>query len=241
MERVENIGFGELKLIQNPEAFCYGIDAVILSDFANSIYPDFRNAVDLCTGTGIVPFILSHKNSSAELTGVDVQASSIDMARRSCEMNGLEDRVHFACSDILEMDMSISGKSVDMVTCNPPYFAKGGAIPSSNAEKFIARHETTATVEDFIKAAAGLLKGKGHFFMVHRPSRLVDIFYFCRKYGLEPKDIRFVVPKAGQTPNIVLIHCSAGGGRELKYMKNLCVYNDDGSYTEEIECIYERK
>ena len=241
MERVENIGFGELKLIQNPDAFCYGIDAVILSDFANSIYPEFRNVVDLCTGTGIIPFILSHKNGSAQFTGIDVQESSIDMAQRSCEMNGLEARLRFACSDILEMDEGFFADDVDMVTCNPPYFVKGGAIPNSNAKKFIARHETTATVEDFIKAAAKLLKGKGHFFMVHRPSRLVDIFHFCRKYGLEPKDIRYVVPKADEIPNIVLIHCTAGGGRELKHMRNLCVYNQDGSYTDEIESIYERK
>lgn len=241
MERIENIGFGELKLIQDPDAFCYGIDAVILSDFACLFYPQARNAVDLCTGTGIVPFIMSHKNKDAVFTGIDVLETSIDMAKRSCSMNGLQERVSFIQSDVLELDTAMFDGGIDMVTCNPPYFAKGGAIPSRNAEKFVARHETTATVEDFIKTAAKLLNGKGHFFMVHRPSRLVDIFFFCRKYGLEPKHIRFVVPKKGEIPNIVLIHCSAGGGRELRYLKELCVYDDNGCYTDEIEQIYERK
>lgn len=253
MERIENTGFGDIKLIQDPEQFCYGVDAVILADFAHSIYPEFSNAVDLGTGNGIIPFILSHKNKDAGLTGVEVQPEAADMARRSCKINDLEDRVRFIVADILDItsgdffeinncDISHLQKGeADMVTCNPPYFTKGGAIPSNSKAKFIARHETTAQVEDFIKAANALLKRKGHFFMVHRPSRLADIFYFCRKYGLEPKDLRMVVPKPGEIPNIVLIHCVKGGGRELNVMKELAVYKENGEYSDEIEEIYERK
>lgn len=252
MERIENTGFGNIKLIQDPDQFCYGVDAVILADFAYSFCPDFLTAADLGTGNGIVPFILSHKNKEARLTGVEVQPDAADMARRSCKMNGLEDRVGFIVADVLDItkDMpdnisegkcGLSKGTVDVVTCNPPYFKKGGAIPSSSKAKFIARHETTAQVEDFIKAAEVLLKRKGHFFMVHRPSRLADIFYYCRKHGLEPKDMRMVVPKHGEAANIVLIHCIKGGGRELNVMKELAVYNEDGSYSDEIEHIYERK
>ena len=252
MERIENTGFGNIKLIQDPDQFCYGVDAVILADFANSLCPDFTSAVDLGTGNGIIPLILSHKNSTAHITGVEVQPDSADMAKRSCEMNGLTDRITIAVGDVLDIyeDM-MSGSlgtclelkkgSADMVTCNPPYFTKGGAIPSSSRAKFIARHETTAQVEDFIKAAAAFLKRKGHFFMVHRPSRLADIFYYSRKHGLEPKDLRMVVPKPGEAPNIVLIHCIKGGGKELNVMKELAVYGEDGRYSDEIEKIYERK
>lgn len=253
MERVENTGFGTIKLIQDSDQFCYGIDAVILADFANSFYHDFKNVADLGTGNGIIPFILSHKNNEARITGVEVQKCAADMARRSCEMNGLEDRVSFVVADVLEIANNdsfdetvenintVQKGTMDMVTCNPPYFIKGGAIPSSSEAKFIARHETTAQVEDFIKAAGVLLKRKGHFFMVHRPSRLADILYYCRKYSLEPKNMRMVVPKPGEAPNIVLIHCIKGGGRELNVMKDLAVYNEDGSYSDEIEHIYERK
>jgi len=251
MERIENTGFGNIKLIQDPEQFCYGVDAVILADFANSLYPAFKKAADLGTGNGIIPLILSHKNSEAHITGVEIQPDAADMAMRSCRLNGLEEKINFVVADVADIadgklgesikDLALYEGSMDMVTCNPPYFVKGGAIPSSSKAKFIARHETTAGVEDFIKTAEKLLKRKGHFFMVHRPSRLADIMYYCRKYGLEPKDMRMVVPKPGEVPNILLIHCIKGGGRELNVMKELSVYNEDGSYSDEIEHIYERK
>ena len=242
MERIENIGFGDLRLIQDTEEFCYGIDAVILADFAWSLCSSFQTAVDLGTGTGVIPFILSHKNGQARFTGLELQENSIRMAERGCRLNALEDRISFIKADVASpAEGLIQELHADMVTCNPPYFARGGGIPAENGSRFIARHETTATVEDFIRTAAGILKGKGHFFMVHRPSRLVDIFYFCRKYGLEPKDIRYVVPKAGEKPNIVLVHCVAGGGRQLNMMKELCVYEKDGGYSHEIQHIYERK
>lgn len=242
MERVENTGFGEIKLIQDPDMFCYGVDAVILADFAASIYPRFNNAVDLGTGNGIIPFILSHKNSEASVVGIEIQKEVLELASRSCELNNLEDKVSFLEADVSDIAKGVVAlEPFDMVTCNPPYFTKGGAIPSSNTAKFIARHETTAEVEDFIKAAATLLERKGHFFMVHRPSRLADIFYYCRKHELEPKDLRMVVPKPGQEANIVLIHCIKNGGKELNVMKELAVYCEDGRYSEEIEHIYERK
>ncbi|MBR6798678.1 MAG: tRNA1(Val) (adenine(37)-N6)-methyltransferase [Firmicutes bacterium] len=251
MERIENTGFGNIKLIQDPEQFCYGVDAVILADFANSLYPAFKKAADLGTGNGIIPLILSHKNSEAHITGVEIQPDAADMAMRSCRLNELEEKINFVVANVIDIADGKLGESIndpalcegamDMVTCNPPYFVKGGAIPSSSKAKFIARHETTAGVEDFIKAAEKLLKRKGHFFMVHRPSRLADIMYYCRKYGLEPKDMRMVVPKPGETPNILLIHCIKGGGRELNVLKELSVYNEDGSYSDEIEHIYERK
>lgn len=240
MERIENIGFGDLKLIQNPDYFCYGVDAVILADFANSICPNAKQIVDMGTGTGIIPIILSHKNKEASLTGIEVQEDSADMAIRSCKMNSLDERISILLGDISD-ENTYKGLEADVVVCNPPYFTKGGAIPNNKKEKFIARHETTAVFEDFAKAAASMLKGKGDFFIVHRPSRLVDIFYYCRKYKLEPKTMRMVSPKEGEAPNIVLIHCSAGGGKELKTLNNLYVYNSDGTYTDEIETIYERK
>ncbi len=252
MERIENTGFGNIKLIQDPDQFCYGVDAVILADFAYSLCPDFTRVADLGTGNGIIPFILSHKNCEAHITGVEVQAAAADMARKSCKMNGLDEQIDFVVADVLDIvddtiadsikeSCDLGNGTMDMVTCNPPYFVKGGAIPSRIKAKFIARHETTAQIEDFIKAADKLLKRKGHFFMVHRPSRLADILYYCRKHGLEPKDMRMVVPKPGEAPNIVLIHCIKGGGRELNVMKELAVYKEDGSYSDEIEVIYERK
>ncbi len=242
MRRIENIGFGGMKLIQDTDNFRYGLDAVILADFACSISKEFECAVDLGTGTGVIPFIMSHKNEYADFVGIEIQKELLKLAEESCRLNGLEERISFMNIDVAEIDdLSIGDIRPDVVTCNPPYFIRGGGIPAKNPGRFISRHETSAVLDDFVKAASLLLGGKGDFFMVHRPSRLVDIFCSCRQNGLEPKDIRFVMPRAGEVPNIALIHCTAGGGRELSIMKELCVYESDGRYTDEIMRIYERK
>jgi tRNA1Val (adenine37-N6)-methyltransferase len=247
--KIENIGFGDMKLIQNHDYFCYGVDAVILADFAISMVGSFDNAVDLGTGTGVIPFILHHKNpkDDSRIVGVDIQDESVRLADESCEINGLKDSIQFVKEDVKNIAGKASADSCkitlgvnDLVCANPPYFARGTGIASGTTPKFVARHETTADLEDFIIAAGALLKDKGHFCMVHRPSRLVDIFCLCRKHRLEPKHVRFVVPKAGEQPNIVLVHCILGGGKELRFMRELSVYDDKGAYTHEIEQIYER-
>lgn len=242
-ERIEQIGFDGLQLIQNPKGFCFGVDAVILADFAAHFCPKFKSAVDLGSGTGIIPFILDHKaECQGEITGIELQQEYVEMAERSSRLNGTEDRIHFMQADIAEPDsILLEQGSVSLVTSNPPYMERGSGIANEYTSKYIARHETTADLDDFVRTASYLLKDKGHFCMVHRPSRLVDIFCCCRKYKLEPKHIRFVSPHRGEIPNIVLIHCIRSGGRELRFLDELCVYHADGSYTDEIEKIYERQ
>jgi len=246
-ERVDDTGFGQLRLIQKPEEFCYGVDAVILADFASKyvVSAAVRNgsdvaAVDLGTGTGIIPVILSHKTRWASLTGLEVQPGSYDRACRNAAMNNLEGRMNFINADVKDFGQTwgseLKGK-VDVVTSNPPYTEGGGGLKSANSAKSIARHETTASLEVFIRCAAELLKNKGDFFMVHRPSRLVDICCLGRKYGLEPKDMCFVSPNAETAPNIILVHFVKGGGKQLKVLDPLYVYNMDGTYTDKLrEC-----
>lgn len=255
--REENIGFGNLKLLQKPEEFCYGVDAVILADFAASLGGRFKSAADLGTGTGIIPFVLSHKaqNRESKIIGIDIQQSYVQMASESCRMNRLEDRIIFIHADVADISSTgnlydiadeatwkevLDAGGFDIVLSNPPYVSKGSGIINGNEAKFIARQETTANIEGFVKSASRILSSKGQLFMVHRPSRLVDIFYYCRKYGLEPKTIRFVSPKQNEIPNIVLLHCRKGAGKELRYMETLNVYGGDGNYSSEIERIYER-
>lgn len=241
-ETVENIGFGGLKLIQSEDGFRFGVDAVILADFANSLYPGAMNAADLGTGNGVIPFILSHKNASCHISGFDVQRQAVEMAQRSCSLNMLEDRIDFHCCDvknIIEEYPQLKG-GMDMVLSNPPYVAKGSGIVNDAGSLLVARQETTAGLEDFISAAALLLKERGHLFMVHRPSRLVDLFYFGRKYRLEPKNLRFVTPSEGKKANIVLVHFVLGGGHELNIMNELPVRDSNGNYSPEILNIYEK-
>lgn len=255
--RTDEIGFGTLKLLQNPKEFCYGVDAVILADFAASICGSYRYAADLGTGTGVIPFILHHKaaDEQSRCFGLDFNEDSVALAQESSRLNDLSEKIRFGCGDIAELASCPRAKEFsgdplwkaamedggfDVVTSNPPYFAKGSAIPSAASGKFRARHETTADLDAFLQAAAKILKRRGQFFLVHRPSRLVDLFESCRRWGLEPKTIRFVVPEAGQAPNIVLVHCVLGGGRELSYLPQLAVYNGSGHYSDDIQRIYER-
>ncbi|MGX8774427.1 MAG: tRNA1(Val) (adenine(37)-N6)-methyltransferase [Bacillota bacterium] len=242
MESMEDIGFGGLKLLQSEDGFRFGIDAVLLADFACGICPSAGTVADLGTGNGAAAFIISHKIPGCSVTGIDLQAKAIDLARRSCEINGLQDRMTFIRCDAAELaeKMPELRGTADVVVSNPPYVAKGAGLVNDGDSRFISRQETTAGMDEFAEAAAFLLKDRGHFFLVHRPARLVDIFCFCRKHGLEPKDMRLVSPRKGAKPNIVLVHCVKGGGRELELLRDLYVYGEEGNYTPEILKIYEK-
>ena len=249
-ERVDDTGFGGLRLIQKPEEFCYGVDAVILADFAarsaavslpSRRRQDDVTAVDLGTGTGIIPLILSYKTQWQRLIGVEVQEGSYGRAVRNARMNGLDERLRFIRGDVKDFGEGWGkdlAASADVVTSNPPYTQGSGGLKSANTAKAIARHETTAGLEDFIRCAGWLLKPRGDFFMVHRPSRLVDICCMAREAGLEPKEMCFVSPDCETAANILLVHMVKGGGRQLTLLDPLFVYEKDGSYSEKIKECY---
>lgn len=237
MERIDNIGFGDLKLIQNPDEFCYGVDAVILADSVDTgkLKDASKIVVDLGTGTGVVPLILSSK-TNAKIIGIEIQKDSFDRANRNAKLNEIEDRISFVNADVKEYINWGHGlkSSIDVVTSNPPYMAKTSGLKNDNSAKMIARHETTADLNDFISASSFLLKDKGDFYLVHRPSRLVDILCYGREHNLETKEIRFVSPKKGEEPNILLVHMVKNGGKELKYLPTLYIHEENGEYTPEL-------
>lgn len=256
-ERLDDTGFSGYHLIQKPEEFCYGVDAVLLANFAAKNARRNQRICDLGTGTGIVPLILAHKTEVKQIVGVELQLDSWDRAMRMRALNQLEDRLAFANTDVLNIAGPKLGKknvaklegeaaqllqpgTFQIVTTNPPYMAGSSALQSHNDAKRIARHETTAGVREFVAAAARLLDERGEFCMVHRPSRLADIIAACREFKLEPKELQMVAPRLGETPNIVLIRCKKGGGAELNVLPTLPVYGDDGQYSREIMEIYER-
>lgn len=241
--RLDETGFGGLKIFQQPEEFCYGVDAVLLADFAAQAASKKKAAcriMDLGTGTGIVPLVLSHKTEAGYIGGLEVQDNSFSLAMKNREINSLEDRLHFFHGDVSCFDEEGLAGSFDVVTSNPPYTAGSRGIESKNRAKAIARHETTGSLDDFVRLAARLLRDKGDFYMVHRPSRLVDICEACRKYKLEPKEMRFVSGKPGERPNIILVHCTKNGNRELKILEPLAVHDINGKYSQEILNIYEK-
>lgn len=238
-ERIDDLQYKGLKIIQNKDGFCFGIDAVLLANFAKNMKRK-KLVVDLCTGTGIVAILLSGKTDAKKIIGVEIQPESAEMAKRSVELNSIQDRVEIINQDLKKLKTVIEAGSVDTVTVNPPYMKAGSAIVNDENKLSIARHEVCCTLDDVIKEAARILKTNGEFFMVHKPERLVDIFCTMRKYKIEPKRIRFVHPSVDKPANIVLIEGTRDGKEFLKFEKSLYVY-ENGEYTDEIYEIYEKE
>ena len=250
MRRTDATGFGNIRVIQN-SGYGYGVDAVLLAAFtagetgARGASEGARIA-DLGTDCGIVAFIIAHKVQNTVLTGIEKREEAAGRAAEAAVLNGLEDRVRIITADAADI---ASGDRryeelrhiFDAVVSNPPYFRKNSAIPSRSDDRFTARHETTADIWDFARASAFLLRSGGSLYMVHRPDRLADIFSALRDSGLEPKEMQFVLPAAGQAANIVLIHAVRGAGAELRMLPDIAVHSEDGGYTSEILRIYERQ
>ena len=238
-ERIDDLEFKDLKIIQNKEGFCFGIDAVLLSDFAKNIKKDSK-VLDLGTGTGIISILLCEKTKLKKITGVEVQKEVYDMACRSAKLNNLEDKFEVINENILNLENIFENSSFDVIVTNPPYKKQNTGIINDDEKKLISRHEVLANLEDFIRVSNKLLKDKGEFYMVHRPERLVDIFDLMRKYKIEPKEARLVFSNEKTSPKMVLVKGVKNGGEYLKFRENLYVYKDDGSYTDEILKIYNK-
>lgn len=235
-ETLDDLQLKGIHIIQKKEGFRFGVDAVLLANFAKVK----RNGtvMDLCSGTGIIPFIIKGKSNCGLIYGIEIQDEFADMANRTSKYNGMEDQVKFINGDLKNLDMIKKVGRVDVVTVNPPYKLDKSGILNELDKSAIARHEVCCNLEDVIKAARTALKDNGRFYMVHRPERLVDILCLMRQYKIEPKRIKFVHPKPDKAPNIVLIEGQRDGGRFLKVEDPLYVHNMDDSYTEEIEKIY---
>lgn len=235
-ERVDDLERCGYKIIQDPQKFCFGIDAVLLSGFAQ--VRSQERALDLCSGNGIIPILLSGKTQGREFFGIEIQESSADLANRSIKANGIEDKVKVICGDLKEVGSYYERGSFDVVTCNPPYMIDAHGIKNPDSPKAIARHEILCNFEDVVKAAASMLKTGGRFYLVHRPFRLVEIFDTLTKYKLEPKKMKLVHPYIDKEPNMVLIEAVLGGKRRITIEKPLIVYEGEHKYTQEIYDIY---
>lgn len=238
-EKIDDLEFKNLKIIQNTNSFCFGIDAILLSDFASNIKKEAL-VMDLGTGTGILPILLSAKTELHKIVGVEVQKDIANMAQRSVHLNKLESKVEILESNILDLEKIYKSNTFDAIVTNPPYKKLNSGIVNSNEQKLISRHEVSATLEDFIKVSFYLLKDKGNFYMIHRPERLVDILFLMRKYKLEPKELRMVYSNKNTCPKMVLIKGVKNGNSFLRVDENLYVYDDNGDYTDEIYRIYNK-
>ena len=230
-ERLDDLEISGLHIIQSPDKFCFGMDAVLLSGFAYA--KKGHRVIDLGTGTGILPLLLWAKTEGEHFTGLEIQEESADMARRSVVGNNIAN-IEIVDGDIKSADKLFKRQSFDVVTSNPPYMINEHGITNPDAPKQIARHEILCTLEDVVKAAAYLLKSNGKFFMVHRPFRLPEVFENLRKYRLEPKRMRLVYTQIDKEPNMVLVEAVKYGKPRLIVEKPLIVYDKDMKYTEEM-------
>lgn len=235
-ERIDDLQRNGYKIIQNTEKFCFGMDAVLLSGFVR-VKPG-AVALDLGTGTGIIPILLEAKTKASHFSALEIQEEVADMARRSVRLNHLEDKIDIITGDIKEAGSIFRAASFDVVTCNPPYMPGKHGLTNPDAPKAVARHEILCTLEDVVSSAAKLLKPGGSFFMVHRPFRLAEIIMAMTEHKLEPKRMKLVYPYVDKEPNMVLIEGCRGGRPRMTVEKPLIIFREPNVYTDEICDVY---
>ena len=235
-ERLDDLQIKDYEIIQKPGRFCFGMDAVLLSSYAK--VKKNEKALDLGTGTGILPILLEAKNEGEHYTGLEIQEESADMARRSVMHNHLEDKIDIVTGDIKEAGTIFGAASFHVITTNPPYMIGEHGLKNDNEALYIARHEALCTLDDVLRESAKLLRPKGRFYMVHRPFRLPEILAKMTQYGIEPKRMRLVHPYIDKEPNMVLVEGMRGGRPRMQVEPPLVVYEKEGRYTQELLEMY---
>lgn len=238
-ERLDDLQIKGYEIIQHPGRFCFGMDAVLLSSFAK--VKKNEKALDLGTGTGILPILLEAKNDGSYYAGLEIQEESAHMARRSVAHNNLQDKVEIVTGDIKEAAGIFGAASFEVITTNPPYMIGDHGLKNGNEALYIARHEALCTLDDILRESARILKPKGRFYMVHRPFRLPEILAKMSAAGIEPKRMRLVYPHIDKEPNMVLVEGLRGGKPRMQIEPPLIVYHKDGTYTDELLEMYGMK
>lgn len=243
-ERIDELGINDLKIIQNKEYFCFGTDSVLLANFVKS--ESSNNVIlDLCSGSGVIPIILSAKKKYKKIFGIELQKEMFDLFKKNILLNNLNENIVPLNGDVKEVKKikelvlkNTSSEKIDIIVCNPPYKTLGTGFETKHDVKTIAKCEVMCNLEDVLNTSSKLLSKKGRLYLVHKPERLSDLIALGRKYNLEAKEIRFVYPKIDKKASIVLISYIKDGGNETKVLEPLIEYNEDMSYTKEIYDIY---
>ncbi len=235
-ERIDDLMRNGYRIIQNPESFCFGIDAVLLSDFAR--VGEDESCLDLGCGNGILPLLLAAKTPGKQFVGIEILPYSVDLARRSVELNHLEDRIRIEEGDLRDASDRFGASSFNVIVTNPPYLTGESGPAGPNTDRAVARHETMCSLDDVLRESSKILVRGGHFFMVHRPARLAEILSGMEGHGIGPARMRLVHPFADREANLVLIEGVSGGKGQLTVERPLTVYSEPGKYTDEIYEIY---
>ena len=236
-ERIDDLELNNLKIIQNKNGFCFGIDSVLLSDFAKDL-PKNAKVLDLGTGTGILGILLCGKTNLSKIYGIEIQKEVADMAQKSILLNDLSRRFEIINDNIKNLTNYFKNDYFDAIVSNPPYKKDNSGIKNESETKLVSRHEITASLEDFISISSKLLKNNCSLYIVHRPERLSDLFFLLKKYNLEPKKLRMIQSYFDSKPKLVLVQATKNAKSFLNIDKPLIVYNKAGNYTDEIYTIY---
>ncbi len=227
------VNYNNLKIYQNTDWFLFSLDSILLPNFV-TINKNAKTIMDLGTGNAPIPLILSTK-TKARIIGIEIQKDVYELAKKTIEYNSLQDKIELYNLDIKKLREHFEGDSVDIITCNPPYFkVEEQSNLNEDFHKVIARHEVNLTLEDLLQAAKYLLKNNGILALVHRTDRFLDILRLCSQYGLEVKKIRFVYPKINSESNMILVEARKNGGVGLKVLPPLYVHEENGDYTKEV-------
>ena len=234
-ERLDDLQNGYW-IIQDPNRFCFGMDAVLLANFAH--VKKSEKVLDMGTGTGIIPILLESRTTDCHFTGLEIQPDSADMAERSVKYNHLEERISIVTGDIKDASNIFGASSFDVITTNPPYMISEHGLRNDGDAKTIARHEVLCNLDDILSQSAKLLKQNGRFYMVHRPFRLAEILAKMIEYKIEPKRMQLVYPYVDKEPNMVLIEGYRGGKSRITVEKPFIVYKEKGVYTDDVYKAY---
>lgn len=235
-ERIEDLNRRGYRIIQNTDDFRFGIDSTFLASFAK-VKPG-EKVMDLCSGTGIVMILMDARNNCGEYTGLEISSEVVEMATRSIALNHIEDHMRMEEGDVKMVAEKFPKNSFDVLTVNPPYMPKNAGLLNPNSKKAIARHEILCTLSDVIKAAAYLLKPEGRFYMIHRPSRLGEIFHLAKEYNLSPDVIQMIHPHKEDEATMVLVSMCKGAKKMLHVAHPLIIYKNETEYTDEVLRIY---
>lgn len=236
-ERLDDLGLKNLQIIQNPNYFCFGMDAVLLSWFATKEVKKKVKILDLGTGTGILPLLLYGKSQACQIDGVEIQSELVEMAKRTLKRNGLEKEIAIFQGDLRDKK-TLKANYYDVIVSNPPYLGMGNGRTNKDSIKSISRHEVSCSLEALIKASRRSLKDHGYLYLVHRAQRLADILSLLREYQIEAKSLQFVHSTTDQQANLILIAARKGGKAGMIIDPPLIVYSKQGEYTKELKKIY---
>jgi len=223
-EKIEDLEDKGLKIIQASDSYRFSVDSILLINFIK--LKNYEKIVDLGTGSGIIPLPLFGKRKGLSIYGIEIQKDLADMARRSVELNELQNNITIIQEDFRNLKNIFKNQQFDVVVSNPPYISLGHGKVNPSSSRAIARHEIKGDLEDIISVSNYLLKNKGRIYLIYRSVKLIKLIIALKKYGFEPKIIKFIHPRPGENANLVLLEGIKSGKEELKIEDPIFIYSN---------------